>query len=357
MPRRPGLTVVQRKGTSALYLRGSVRGIRVFKSPGTDDPELAEEARATREAEIYRIALHGERPRVTFAAAALDYLRNRQHSQNTKIAVGRVVRRLGPSITCDQVDQAVIDKVARSICRPTASPATKQRSVVTPAKAILNHAARRNWCDAPIFEKAPSSRKRTEWVTPAEAEMQVANAARHARVMLVFLYCTGARVGEAVELEWSDLDLQHARAVPRDTKNGTDRIVDLPPRAVAALASLSHRTGQVFRHRSGKSYRATDDSKGESYGGQIRGVWHGARIRAGIERRVTPHAARHSWATWHYAVHRDAMKLRDEGGWKTISQVERYAKLAPQSLVPAILAFWGIGAPAVQVGDGHRATA
>ena len=123
----------------------------------------------------------------------------------------------------------------------------------------------------------------------------------------------------------------------RDTKNGTDRIVDLPPRAVAELASLPYRTGRVFRHRGGKSYRATDDSKGESYGGQNRGVWHSARVRGGIDRRVTPHAVRHTWATWHYAVYRDPMKLREDGGWKTISQVERYAKLAPQGLVPEIL--------------------
>ena len=136
MPRRPGLKVVNRKGSSALYLRGTIRGIRIFESAGTDDAQLVEEAHATREAELYRAAIHGERPRVTFAAAALEYLSNRQHSQNTMIAVGRLVRRLGPSITCDQVDQAAIDRAARSICRPNASPTTKQRNVVTPAKAI-----------------------------------------------------------------------------------------------------------------------------------------------------------------------------------------------------------------------------
>jgi hypothetical protein len=75
------------------------------------------------------------------------------------------------------------------------------------------------------------------------------SAAKPARVKLVFLYCTGCRVGEAVELEWPDLNLQHARTVPRDTKNGTDRIVDLPPRAIAALSSLPHRRGHVFRQR------------------------------------------------------------------------------------------------------------
>ena len=50
MPRRsPGLRVIARKGSAALYLRGTVKGIRVFESAGTSDRALAEEARAARE--------------------------------------------------------------------------------------------------------------------------------------------------------------------------------------------------------------------------------------------------------------------------------------------------------------------
>jgi integrase len=161
------------------------------------------------------------------------------------------------------------------------------------------------------------------------------------------------RLGQTSCVEIVTEYIERARAY-----NGVaSALVTATPQALSALASQPHRTGRVFRQRSGKPYRATDDSNGESYGGQIRGVWHGARIRAGIERRVTPHSARHTWATWHHAAHRDAMKLRNDVGWTTISQVERYAKLAPQGLVPEILAFWGTGAPAVQVGVSLRATA
>jgi len=352
--RRPGLKVVSRPGTASLYLRGTVRGWRVFESTGTDDPELAEERRATREAELYRAAVHGVRPKVTFAAAVVDYLEHAPRSQNTRIMLGRIVRHLTAAATCDQIDQQTVDRAARSICARGAAP-TRHRNVVTPVKAVLNHAARRGWCEAPRFERAPPARKRTEWLTPAEAEAQIAKAAKHARPWLAFLYCTGARVSEMIELEWQHVNLQQARATLRDTKNGSDRIVELCPRAVAVLASLPHRDGRVFRQRRAKAYRSTDDSKGESYGGQVRGAWHGALRRAGITRRVTPHAARHSWATWHYAVHRDPMLLRDDGGWESISQVERYAKLAPQSLAHDALAFWG--AQIVQAPIEQRATA
>lgn len=347
-PRRAGLKVISRKGTTTLYLRGTVRGLRIFESAGTDDPDLAEEARAAREAELYRAAVHGTRPRVTFAAAALDYLRHEQRSVATKLAINKLLKHFGPATACDEIDQARIDRAARSICRSTASPATKLRQVVGPTKAVLNHAARRDWCPAPHFERMRGARKRTEWLTPAEAAAQIEAAAAHLRPLLAFLYCTGARLGEAVVLQWEDVDLQHARATLRDTKNGLDRIVDLPPLAVAALAGLSHRDGEVFRHRRGHAYRPTSDDETAPRGGQIRKGWATALAKAGVAKRVTPHHARHSWASWHYAVHRDLLKLKDDGCWQSVSQVERYAKLVPPGLVPEILAFWGVPAKGIE---------
>lgn len=56
---------------------------------------------------------------------------------------------------------------------------------------------------------------------------------------------------------------------------------------------------------------------------------------------VSPHTLRHTWATWHYAVHRDLLRLKHEGDWSSVGLVERYAKLAPSAAVPAILVSWG----------------
>ena len=37
-----------------------------------------------------------------------------------------------------------------------------------------------------------------------------------------------------------------------------------------------------------------------------------------------PHGLRHTWASWHYATHRDPLLLRQEGGWSSLAVVERY---------------------------------
>lgn len=189
-------------------------------------------------------------------------------------------------------------------------------------------------------------------------------AAAHLRPLLVFLLATGARLSEALELDWQQLDLQHARALFLVTKNGKQRYAHLPPAAVAALAGMPHRDGQVFLHPVAQR-RAPDGvqpppawlayADTERYqGGQIRRAWATACKRAGL-RGVTPHDLRHSWATWHYCLHKDLLALRDAGGWSSLSQVERYAHLAPPGMAPAIAAWWAEPGTAVPRAAGQVA--
>lgn len=350
--RRAGLKVITRKGTTSLYIRGTVQHRRIFESAGTDDPKLAEERRAVREAEIYRAAVHRTPERVTFAAAALSYLQTGEHGPGTRHRVGRLVRHLGAVIGCDQVTQAALDASGRFLCREGSAPATRHREVVTPAKAILQHAARRGWCAPPVFETAKGGGKRTDWMTPEEAEALIRIARPHAAALFTFLFCTGARMGEALALRWRTVDLRHARATLEDTKNGYDRIIDLPPRAVAMLANLPHRAGRVFLNARGKAYRQTNDDDRTPYGGQAARAFSTALRNAGNDRHLTPHHARHSWASWHYCVHKDLMRLRDDGGWRTVAMCERYAKLVPAGMRASILKF--LGAPDVQTSEEYR---
>jgi hypothetical protein len=349
------LRVVQRAGTSALYARGTVRGRSVFQSLGTDDPGLAEEACAALSASLFRAAVHGveAKPKVTFAAAALVYLErptDKPVSTHTKMALRRVLTHFGPSKVCDAIDQQAIDAAGRALCKPGATAATVLRAVTTPVRAVLSYAAERGWCVALRFAKAKGGGRRTDWFTPSEAEALIEAAADHVKPLLAFLFGTGARMGEAVALDWVDVDLRHARCVFRDTKNGLDRIVELPPRAVAALSGLTGvRKGPVFLAPQGNpawkgckwvAYRLSGDNKHGSGGGQIKRAWATALKGAGIARHLTPHHARHAFATWHYCVHKDAFRLMGDGGWKTVSMVQRYAKLAPNGMRAEIEAFW-----------------
>ena len=136
---------------------------------------------------------------------------------------------------------------------------------------------------------------------------------------------------------------------------------------IAALSRLPERTGRVFRPvrsqrppgaKRGKTIGDAYMDTGRSGGGQIKAAWSTACRRAEppgtwrvwtpigqkTERRwfvpdYTPHDLRHTWATWSYCAHKDLLKLRDDGGWSTITMVTRYAKKMPEAYRPEIIAW------------------
>jgi integrase len=182
---------------------------------------------------------------------------------------------------------------------------------------------------------------RTVFLFPEQAEQLLVAAAPHLKPLLVFLIGTGCRLGEAIYLQWQDVDLTGARVIlwPDQTKSRRRRVVELPPRVVAALAALPHRHGAVFRQRRGKPYLPREQGNG----GQLASAWKSAIRRARLEGRgFTPHACRHTWASWHYAVHKDLLALKVEGGWGSVALVERYAHLLPVGHEEEIRRSWGL---------------
>lgn len=238
------LRVIRRKGSRILYIRGSVHGTRIFESTGTDDQKIADQYRAKREAELHTQAIFGARAVISFATAAESYLTTEQRRPGTEQFVRRLTLHFGTE-SLARIDQRALDLAYRVILKPNASEATKLRNVLTPLRAILEHAARRGWCDRPAFEVPKQPKPRVAFLNPAQATKLVQSAAPHLRPLIVFCICTGARLSEALELDWADVDLHASRVLLRHTKPGTERRVDLVPAARAALASLPHRDGRV----------------------------------------------------------------------------------------------------------------
>src|SRR5262249_4312873 len=68
--------LVRRPKTPYWIIRGTLRGVRIEESTGTNNKKVAEEIRAKREAEILAQSVYGRRATATFAEAALSYLEN-----------------------------------------------------------------------------------------------------------------------------------------------------------------------------------------------------------------------------------------------------------------------------------------
>lgn len=232
-----------------------------------------------------------------------------------------------------RIDQDAIDRGARKLY-PDAADATRNRQFYTPTCAVLKHAAKRGWCSLIALERPRQPKGKDGWLTVEEAERLIAASGASLRPLVEFLFLTGARVGEALWLDWRDLDLARRHVIFRDTKNGETRGVPLHPRLVATLANLLHREGCVFRRPDGLSYARPRNIDDMSAGSRIKKAFAGA-CPAGLS-CVTPHTCRHTWASWHYAPNRDLTALMRLGGWKTVSMVMRYAHGNVAELAPSI---------------------
>jgi|GEM_PF-444806 len=363
------IKVVKRSSSNTLYLRGSLNGKRIFESTGTSDPQRAEEYRAKREAQLWTESVYGKKAVVTFSHAIAAYVEAEPRSDATKAYLLRLLNYFGMTRLAD-INQTALDEAYKVVLRDgaQASPATKVRSVLTPLRSVLEFAAIRQWCDRPAFDKPRIPVGRTVYLRPEQVRRLIDSAAPHLKPLLVFLFGTGARMSEALELDWACVDLRGGRAVVWQ-KQGNERHIDLPPRVCASLASLPNRDGRVFRPvRARKSRNGQGREIGEAYsgngrtsGGQIKSGWSVACRKAGLPGHmrvwtpvgqekpksvfvpdVTPHDARHTWASWQYCLHKDLMRLKADGGWGNITTVTRYAKVMPDAYRDEILEWLGI---------------
>ncbi|MFZ5715800.1 MAG: tyrosine-type recombinase/integrase [Bradyrhizobium sp.] len=357
------LKLYQRPGSPNWYLRGTLRGVNVHETCGTDEKGVAEEIKAKREWEILQGSVYGIKAGGTFKAGAVAYLEN-----------GGEARFLQPlidhfgSTPLAKIDQAAVDKAAKVIY-PGLAPATLDRQIYTPMSAIIAKAAEHGLC-APIKLKRPKMPKgRVRWITHAEAFNLIEACAPHLKPLVAFLFYTGARVGEALWIDWREVDLQRGQVVFLDTKNGKDRGVPLHPDLVAILANLPHREGCVFRkqgrlirpvgfmprHSNSGEPIVPEYELGEPYApldpDDPRDVSAGSRIKKGFKAACErakipdfhPHDCRHTWATWHYQENRDLNMLMELGGWSSLQMVLRYAHVNVEHRAPSIHKMPSIG--------------
>ena len=322
-------------------------GRRVRQRAQSNNRRLAEEEARLLEAQHLREKYLGRsHPDKTFAEAVALYIATEDLAIGDLKRLDRILEVIGERL-CRYIDQNDVDEVAVKVIKPGATPATVRRGVITPIRAVLNKAAFRGWCNRPYFELPREAPGRVRFLFPGEAWRLIAATTPGFRPLPIFLLGVGSRLGETLDLEWpTDIDLSAAKVMFRveNTKAGKPRLVDLSPALVATLANLPHRDGKVFR--SHLLDPETGERKGyadrrREGGGQIKTAWIATLKRAELS-NLTPHDLRHTWATWHYAIHRDPFRLRDEGGWSSVALVERYShgSLFPRDQIPRIAEFW-----------------
>lgn len=151
------------------------------------------------------------------------------------------------------------------------------------------------------------------------------------RALFLVLYASGLRVSEVCGLNLQDVDDQVVRV---KGKGGKERIVPIAPAAVAAIDHyLVH-----FRKEEGSALFVTEKNRRID---RIL-VWKRVKVyakRAGINKPISPHTLRHSFATHLLENGADLRVIQEMLGHANIATTDRYTHISTQHLSDAFNAF------------------
>jgi len=172
-----------------------------------------------------------------------------------------------------------------------------------------------------------------EAITLVEAPDLTSQKGRRDSALLEFLYGTGARVSEAVDLDLGVLDLEDKIAIVTG-KGSKQRLIPLGTQAVAAMQRwLPERLSLLKRSESGDPVFLNLRGSRLSRQGAFDVVKANA-ARAGIDpKKVSPHVLRHSAATHMVEAGADLRTVQEILGHATISTTQIYTKVSSTHLV------------------------
>jgi integrase len=241
-------------------------------------------------------------------------------------------------LAIDKIGTGSVESLKAALIRRDLSPKTVD-NVLLVLRKMLNHAVDINILDPQDLPKIKMLKvpKQPFAFLDFEEAVRLVDSARTDGVQsytaIMFALDTGARMGEQIALEWSDLDLKARGLTVRisrsdwhgqvtSTEGGNVRTVPLTARLVAALREWSRsRHHRVFVQLDGRSWTK------EVCNRLLARVLKTAGLR-----RVTWHALRHTFAS--HLVMRDASlkAVQELLGHASITTTMRYAHLAPGHL-------------------------
>lgn len=302
-------------------------GKRLRQSAGTEDREEAEALLAKIQLDAYRQIHFGIKPQRSWQDAVVRYLEVKARLRSYR-DVRRICRNLDPYLgrqMLNQINGDVIWSVIQGETRKGNKPATINRYLAT-IRCILRTARDEwQWLDSvPKIRMLPGEVERDRWLTQEEAARLLAVCPPHLAAIVRFALATGCRAREILGLEWDRVDLPRKTAWLNQTKNGTPRGVPLNQDAVA-----------VLEQQVGKHPQFCFTFRGEPIQHNITNhAWITALGKAGLH-DFRFHDLRHTWASWHRQSGTSCDELKELGGWKTRSMVDRYAKFATEHLARA----------------------
>lgn len=291
------LKIYRRPGSNIYHYRGTLAGHRCRGTTGSADKEDAQRIAAGVEDAFWKRRADNPPEILTFPKAVALYL-----------AAGKSDRFLAPLLKhfgntwVADLNAGAIRQAAMYIY-PYAAAATRNRQVIVPMQAIINHAAEMQLCQPLRMKRFKTETRIKQPIMLEWLDQFRAHAEPEIGALALFLYATGARISEALSVRWSDVDIKARKVLIRQSKLGNEREAHLPINVVLAIANLP-RGEMVFDI----PYTTARDA------------WDRTAKAAGLD-VLTFHSCRHGFATALLQRGVDVVTVAKLGGWKSPAHV------------------------------------
>jgi integrase len=307
----------------SIYRRGSTwwieltsHGRRIRESAGTTDKKAAQEYHEKRKGEIWRQAKLGESPPVTWGEAVAKWLKVKPRSLPERYMIAALSISARTTLPLETIS---LERFMETL---SAGSWNRYLSLV---KAIHTCAG----ISALPIKRRPNPQGRTRWLTAEEWQRLRKAVAEESELLLHladFSIATGVRENNALELEWTQVDLNRRVAwfYADQMKGKVPHGIPLNDEAMAVLRSRKglHKQFVFAHHESGLPLVKASNR-----------AWYKALRRSRLKKTgVTWHTLRHTWASWAVMSGVRLEEVQRLGGWKSYSMVLRYAHLATEHL-------------------------
>ena len=152
------------------------------------------------------------------------------------------------------------------------------------------------------------------------------------RTMVLLAQNTGMRVGDLVNLQWEDIELDTGRCHLKNGKGAKDRVIFIRPNILSDMLDMSRKMGRepmglVFTTLMGEPTKTPS----------LRKMIADKAKKAGIGKRVHFHLLRHTYLTRLYAKTKDIRVVQEVAGHANISTTQIYTHVSGEDVRSAML--------------------
>jgi site-specific recombinase XerD len=261
--------------------------------------------------------------------AFVDWMRNRRYSEKTITTYEEclwVFFRFLDGKAPAEVTHADLERFQKKFVLAGGYSRSFQSQVINAVKLFFSNRQHRQL--NPELVERPKKEKKLPNVLSKEEVKQILEAPANLkhRAMLSLIYACGLRRSELLNLKLKDVDAKRKLLIVRGAKGKKDRIVPLSDKVLTMLR-------EYYKYSRPQAYLFEGYKTGEQYSeGSLQKVLKNALQKAGIQKPVTLHWLRHSYATHLLENGTDLRYIQEILGHKSSKTTELYTHVTDNSI-------------------------